>query len=63
VITVVAAVLAWTRRPFRRDLFSLVLVLPLGVVAQAVLGGFTVLHYRNRCRSPMTRSISCTHGA
>jgi heme a synthase len=42
VITVVAAVLAYTRRPFRRDLFWLSLALPLGVVAQAVLGGFTV---------------------
>jgi heme a synthase len=42
VITVVAAVLAFTRRPFRRDLALLALCLPLGVVAQAVLGGFTV---------------------
>jgi heme a synthase len=42
VITVVAAVLAFTRRPFRRDLAVLALMLPLGVVAQAVLGGFTV---------------------
>src|SRR5581483_11249902 len=45
VITVVALVLAGTRRPFRRDLFWLALLLPLGVVAQAVLGGFTVLHH------------------
>ncbi len=42
VITVVAAVLAFTRRPFRRDLAVLALLLPLGVLAQAVLGGFTV---------------------
>jgi cytochrome c oxidase assembly protein subunit 15 len=42
VITVVAAVLAFTRRPYRRDLAWLALSLPLGVVAQAVLGGFTV---------------------
>jgi cytochrome c oxidase assembly protein subunit 15 len=42
VITVGAAVLAFTRRPFRRDLALLALSLPLGVVAQAVLGGFTV---------------------
>src|SRR5947208_13836783 len=42
VITVVAAVLAFTRRPFRRDLALLGLMLPLGVLAQAVLGGFTV---------------------
>jgi cytochrome c oxidase assembly protein subunit 15 len=42
-ITVVVAVLAFMRRPFRRDLAWLALTLPLGVVAQAVLGGFTVL--------------------
>jgi cytochrome c oxidase assembly protein subunit 15 len=42
VIVVVAAVLAFTRRPFRRDLAWLALTLPLGVIAQAVLGGFTV---------------------
>jgi cytochrome c oxidase assembly protein subunit 15 len=42
VMTVIAAVLAFTRRPFRRDLAWLALTLPLGVLAQAVLGGFTV---------------------
>lgn len=42
VITVLAAALAFTRRPFRRDLALIALTLPLGVVAQAVLGGFTV---------------------
>jgi cytochrome c oxidase assembly protein subunit 15 len=42
VLTVVAMVLAFTRRPFRRDLATLAVLLPLGVVAQAVLGGFTV---------------------
>ncbi len=42
VLTVVAVVLAATRRPFRRDLLLLSTLLPLGVVAQAVLGGFTV---------------------
>jgi heme a synthase len=42
VLTVVTAVLAFTRRPFRRDLALLALSLPLGVVAQAVLGGYTV---------------------
>jgi cytochrome c oxidase assembly protein subunit 15 len=41
-MAVVASVLAFTRRPFRRDLAVLALLLPLGVVAQAVLGGFTV---------------------
>src|ERR1700729_2508569 len=45
VITVVAAILAFTRRPFRRDLAWLALLLPLGVLAQAVLGGFTVLNH------------------
>jgi heme a synthase len=39
---VCVAVLAWLRRPFRRDLALLSLALPLGVVAQAVLGGLTV---------------------
>jgi cytochrome c oxidase assembly protein subunit 15 len=42
VVAVVAAVLAFTRKPFRRDLAWLALALPLGVLAQAVLGGFTV---------------------
>ncbi len=41
-----AAGLAWLaalrRRPYRRDLMWLGALLPLGVVAQAVLGGFTV---------------------
>ena len=45
VICVIAAVLAFTRRPFRRDLAWLAVLLPLGVVAQAVLGGFTVLNH------------------
>jgi cytochrome c oxidase assembly protein subunit 15 len=45
VITVIAAVLAFTRRPFRRDLAWLAVLLPLGVVSQAVLGGFTVLEH------------------
>ncbi|MFZ0089695.1 MAG: COX15/CtaA family protein, partial [Solirubrobacteraceae bacterium] len=45
VITIITAVLAFTRRPFRRDLAILALLLPLGVVAQAVLGGFTVLNH------------------
>ncbi|HXO09743.1 MAG TPA: COX15/CtaA family protein [Solirubrobacteraceae bacterium] len=45
VITIIAAVFAFTRRPFRRDLAVLAVLLPLGVVAQAVLGGFTVLEH------------------
>jgi cytochrome c oxidase assembly protein subunit 15 len=39
-----AAVLAFFRKPFRRDLAVLGVLLPLGVVAQAVLGGLTVLY-------------------
>lgn len=42
VIAAAAAVLAFRRRPFRRDLAVLALLLPLGVIAQAVLGGYTV---------------------
>ena len=42
----IAAGLAWVcalrRRPYRRDLVWLGALLPLGVVGQAVLGGFTV---------------------
>jgi heme a synthase len=45
IITVVAAVLAFTRRPYRKDLAILAVLLPLGVLAQAVLGGFTVLEH------------------
>ena len=40
--TLIGAVLAWGRRPFRRDLAVLATLLPLGVVGQAVLGGYTV---------------------
>jgi cytochrome c oxidase assembly protein subunit 15 len=42
VIAVAVSVLAYFRRPFRRDLLWLAATLPLGVLAQAVLGGFTV---------------------
>ena len=42
VVTVAVAGLAWKRRPLRRDLAWLALALPLGVVAQAALGGVTV---------------------
>jgi cytochrome c oxidase assembly protein subunit 15 len=42
VVTLVAVVAAWRRRPFRRDLMLLSLLLPLGVAAQAFLGGYTV---------------------
>lgn len=42
VICVAVFLLAFRRRPFRRDLAWLAATLPLGVLAQAVLGGFTV---------------------
>ena len=42
---VAAGALAWRRRPFRRDLAALGVLLPLGVVGQAVLGGFTVRNH------------------
>ncbi len=42
VLTVATFALVFLRRPFRRDLAWLSATLPLGVVAQAVLGGFTV---------------------
>jgi heme a synthase len=44
-ITLVVFASSFRRRPFRRDLMWLSLLLPLGVVAQAVLGGFTVLNH------------------
>src|SRR4051794_34287075 len=39
-----AAILAWRRRPFRRDLALLGALLPVGVLGQAVLGGLTVIY-------------------
>lgn len=42
VIAVLMFVASFMRRPFRRDLAWLSVTLPLGVLAQAVLGGFTV---------------------
>ncbi|MDE3133031.1 MAG: COX15/CtaA family protein [Acidobacteriota bacterium] len=51
VVTVVVSVIsfaifamAFMRRPFRRDLAWISLALPLGIVAQAFLGGYTVLY-------------------
>ena len=44
VIAVAAGALAFRRRPFRRDLAALGVLLPLGVMGQAVLGGLTVEH-------------------
>ena len=45
VIVAAAAVLALRRRPFRRDLAVLAWLLPLGVLGQAVLGGYTVVEH------------------
>jgi cytochrome c oxidase assembly protein subunit 15 len=42
VMCAAAVLLAWRRRPYRRDLLLLSVLLPLGVIGQAVLGGFTV---------------------
>jgi cytochrome c oxidase assembly protein subunit 15 len=42
---VAAGVGAFLRRPFRRDLAVIGALLPVGVVGQAVLGGFTVRHH------------------
>src|SRR3954452_11614877 len=39
-----AAFFAWFRRPFGRDLAWIALLLPLGVLGQAVLGGLTVIY-------------------
>jgi cytochrome c oxidase assembly protein subunit 15 len=41
---IAAALMAFLRRPFRRDLAWLGLMLPLGVVAQIALGGLVVLY-------------------
>src|SRR5580698_4807410 len=42
IAAIAAFVLAFRRRPYRRDLMRLGALLPLGVLAQAVLGGLTV---------------------
>jgi heme a synthase len=44
VAAIAAGVLAFFRRPFRRDLAVLGMALPVGVVGQAVLGGLTVIY-------------------
>ena len=43
-VATAAGLLAWRRRPFRRDLAILGALLPVGVAAQGVLGGLTVEH-------------------
>jgi cytochrome c oxidase assembly protein subunit 15 len=40
-----AGLLAFRRRPFRRDLAMVGMLLPIGVLGQAVLGGFTVRNH------------------
>ena len=44
ITSIAAAVLVFARRPFRRDLVLPALLLPLGVAAQAVMGGLTVIY-------------------
>src|ERR1700729_251411 len=41
IAAIAAFLLAFRRRPYRRDLMLLSALLPLGVLAQAVLGGLT----------------------
>jgi heme a synthase len=45
VVAAAAGLLAFRRRPYRRDLAAIGVLLPLGVVGQAVLGGFTVRNH------------------
>jgi cytochrome c oxidase assembly protein subunit 15 len=45
VIAAAAGLLAFRRRPFRKDLAIIGVLLPLGVIGQAVLGGFTVRNH------------------
>jgi cytochrome c oxidase assembly protein subunit 15 len=44
-VAVAAGLGAWFRRPFRRDLALIGLLLPVGVLSQAVLGGLTVIYH------------------
>lgn len=44
VATIAASLAAFLRRPFRKDLAIIGVLLPLGVVGQAILGGLTVLY-------------------
>jgi cytochrome c oxidase assembly protein subunit 15 len=41
---IAAGLLAFFRQPFRRDLAALGVLLPVGVVGQAIMGGLTVLY-------------------
>jgi cytochrome c oxidase assembly protein subunit 15 len=44
-VAAAAGLVAWRRRPFRRDLALIGLTLPLGVLAQGTLGAFTVIYH------------------
>jgi len=44
-VVAAVALLAWRRRPFRLSLAIVGTLLPLGVLAQAILGGFTVRNH------------------
>ena len=44
---IAAAVLGWFRKPFRRELALIAILLPLGVAAQAILGAFVVKYKLN----------------
>ena len=44
-VAAAAGLLAFRRRPYRRDLAAIGVLLPLGVLGQAVLGGFTVRNH------------------
>ena len=45
VVVILASVLAFRRRPYRRHLVVLGALLPIGVIGQAVLGGLVVRHH------------------
>jgi len=45
IVAAAAGLLAFRRRPYRRDLALIGVLLPLGVMGQAVLGGFTVRNH------------------
>jgi heme a synthase len=45
IVAAAAGLLAFRRRPYRRDLAMVGMLLPLGVLGQAVLGGFTVRNH------------------
>ena len=42
IATITAAIMGWFRRPYRRELQILAILLPIGVMAQAILGAIVV---------------------